>query len=754
MVFPEGVRGMNKTFGERYKLQRFGTGFVRLALETGTPDRAGRHRRLGGAAARPREPRGLGRALGMPAFPITPTFPWLGPLGLLPLPVRYHIHFGEPLRFEGDAGDEDAVIEAKVEEVKAAIAGLLARGARGAPQRLLLMRRCALAALGAAVLLAACARAAPPRSARAAAAGDASASGSRPSAGPRAAGPPRVRLDRRARARALRCERDGGRAVGPAAHPDDRAPRGARRRRRARRGDRAPPSATRAHATLVTGRPPREHGVVADQRLGERGVRQRALLPREPAARPTLWQLAAERARAGGGARLADDDGRGRRCAAARRRARRGAGERCGERSRARATPALAARCARPGRGRRGRASRAPRETSCSSSSPASSCRSAPARAAAPPPHADRGRAARGRAGDAAARAAFAGADAEVARLLACVDDAGLLADAAIAVVGDRTFEPVHTRGPPERAPRAGAAALARRVGRRRELVGPHALERRLRVRLRERRGARGRGARRARGRRARRPGAFRVVPATRCSASAPTPRPGSGSTRSRASASPTPRLRPILVPSPARAASRPAAPKTAPRRPASSRSAAASAAACACREMSQLDVAPTLASRSGSPSRGPRAGRSWACSPRRLRRSRRSGRRVPGRRAELDSDGARAPATRGTAGRWGGAETDERPRRDRAQPGGAATLRARAVRARRGAKAGGRASATWRCWCRTSACCCSGCCATSGSRSATRPSRSRASPTCSRRSTSCRRCSSARSASSTTSSS
>jgi len=55
-------------------------------------------------------------------------FPWLGPLGLLPLPVRYHVHFGEPLRFEGDAGDEDAVIEAKVEEVKAAIAGLLAEG--------------------------------------------------------------------------------------------------------------------------------------------------------------------------------------------------------------------------------------------------------------------------------------------------------------------------------------------------------------------------------------------------------------------------------------------------------------------------------------------------------------------------------------------------------------------------------------------------------------------------------------------------
>jgi 1-acyl-sn-glycerol-3-phosphate acyltransferase len=128
MVFPEGVRGMNKTFSERYKLQRFGTGFLRLALQTDTPIVP-----VGIVGSEEQQPgllnlERLGRMLGMPAFPVTPTFPWLGPLGLFPLPVRYRIHFGEPQRFSGHAGDEDAVIEAKVEEVKAAIARLLAEG--------------------------------------------------------------------------------------------------------------------------------------------------------------------------------------------------------------------------------------------------------------------------------------------------------------------------------------------------------------------------------------------------------------------------------------------------------------------------------------------------------------------------------------------------------------------------------------------------------------------------------------------------
>src|SRR2546427_5998567 len=101
-VWPEGFKGIGKPFGERYKLQRFGRGgFVSAALRTGAPiiptsivGSEEIHPMIGNAKT-------LARLLGLPYFPVTPTFPWLGPLGLVPLPSKWYIEFGEPISTEG-----------------------------------------------------------------------------------------------------------------------------------------------------------------------------------------------------------------------------------------------------------------------------------------------------------------------------------------------------------------------------------------------------------------------------------------------------------------------------------------------------------------------------------------------------------------------------------------------------------------------------------------------------------------------------
>ena len=120
LAFPEGVRGMNKAFSERYQLQDFGLGFLRLALQTGTPiipvATVGSEEQapsLGNFSS-------MARLLGMPAFPLV--------LTPLPLPVRYHVEFGEPLVFEGRPDDEDHVIEEKVDVVKARLREMIREG--------------------------------------------------------------------------------------------------------------------------------------------------------------------------------------------------------------------------------------------------------------------------------------------------------------------------------------------------------------------------------------------------------------------------------------------------------------------------------------------------------------------------------------------------------------------------------------------------------------------------------------------------
>ena len=127
IVFPEGARGIAKTFDRRYQLEPFGLGFLRLALETKTPivpvAVIGAEEQLISVA----DFKPLAKLFRMPAFPVIPQLA----LGLpFPLPVRYRLHFGAPLRFDGDPDDDDAVIEEKVRGVRAEVERLVRQGLR------------------------------------------------------------------------------------------------------------------------------------------------------------------------------------------------------------------------------------------------------------------------------------------------------------------------------------------------------------------------------------------------------------------------------------------------------------------------------------------------------------------------------------------------------------------------------------------------------------------------------------------------
>lgn len=122
MVFPEGTRGTAKLYPERYSLVQFGTGFVRLALETNTPIVPFAF--IGGGEALPTVTNleKLGKLLGTPYIPLTP---YLLPA---PLPVGVALRYGEPIRFEGSGTEEDAHIAEMVEVVRQAIAELIREG--------------------------------------------------------------------------------------------------------------------------------------------------------------------------------------------------------------------------------------------------------------------------------------------------------------------------------------------------------------------------------------------------------------------------------------------------------------------------------------------------------------------------------------------------------------------------------------------------------------------------------------------------
>jgi 1-acyl-sn-glycerol-3-phosphate acyltransferase len=112
-IFPEGFKGVGKGWRERYKLQRFGrAGFMEIALRARVPIIP--IAVVGAEEAYPMiaNAKALARVLGLPYFPITPTFPLLGPLGLLPLPSRWFIEFGHPIPTDEypEAAADDAML--------------------------------------------------------------------------------------------------------------------------------------------------------------------------------------------------------------------------------------------------------------------------------------------------------------------------------------------------------------------------------------------------------------------------------------------------------------------------------------------------------------------------------------------------------------------------------------------------------------------------------------------------------------------
>jgi 1-acyl-sn-glycerol-3-phosphate acyltransferase len=130
-VWPEGFKGIGKPFSERYKLQRFGRGgFVSAALRTQVPivpcsivGAEEIYPILGNMKT-------LARLLGLPYVPVTPTFPWLGPLGMIPLPSKWIIEFGEPIRTDGlgpEAADDPMLVFNITDQVRETIQHTLYR---------------------------------------------------------------------------------------------------------------------------------------------------------------------------------------------------------------------------------------------------------------------------------------------------------------------------------------------------------------------------------------------------------------------------------------------------------------------------------------------------------------------------------------------------------------------------------------------------------------------------------------------------
>jgi 1-acyl-sn-glycerol-3-phosphate acyltransferase len=129
VAFPEGLKGAAKVFRQRYRLKRFGRGgVVRVALEAGIPMVPVAV--IGAEEAHPVlfKMETLARSVGLSFIPVTPTFPLLGPLGLLPLPSKWSIRFGAPIETEhlgAETARDELLVSRMTEELRSEIQSMV-----------------------------------------------------------------------------------------------------------------------------------------------------------------------------------------------------------------------------------------------------------------------------------------------------------------------------------------------------------------------------------------------------------------------------------------------------------------------------------------------------------------------------------------------------------------------------------------------------------------------------------------------------
>lgn len=131
-VFPEGIKGVAKNYNDRYKLLRFGRGgYVKMAIQTKSqiiPTAV-----IGAEEIYPVIGKSavLGKMLGLPYLPISPFFPFLGPLGMIPLPSKWTIQFGKPIdcsKYKQSDADKDILIHQINKKIRNEVKKMIASG--------------------------------------------------------------------------------------------------------------------------------------------------------------------------------------------------------------------------------------------------------------------------------------------------------------------------------------------------------------------------------------------------------------------------------------------------------------------------------------------------------------------------------------------------------------------------------------------------------------------------------------------------